>query len=66
MRAKSYLTARGVEFDSVNIAEDEAAFQRLHDRGIFTMPVVGSGDRYVSGADITKVDELLGFAKDTV
>jgi len=55
---KSYLTVREIEFDSVNIAEDPAGYDRLVALGAMTTPVVAIGDRWVAGAAFDRLDEF--------
>lgn len=53
------MTARAVEFESVNIAEDPASLEDLLRRGFRGVPVVAAGDKFVPGADLRTVAELV-------
>lgn len=63
---KEWLSAREVDYISVNVAEEEAVRKHLADAGLRSLPVVSRGDVYVSGIDLPRVAELFGFSYDGV
>jgi glutaredoxin 3 len=64
VRIKGYLKQRGVDFVAVNVQNDLEAVKEMRARNILGLPVVRRGDRYVPGADLAQVDELLGLTPD--
>lgn len=58
------MESRGVEFDSINLMADEAAYADLVERGLTTAPVITRGDRHVGGIDLDDIDELLGLGSE--
>ena len=63
-RLKGYLKARGVDFTSIDVLNDEGAQKDMAERGITSMPVVSRGDRWVAGFDLAQVDDLLDLTHD--
>ena len=59
VRAKDFLTSRGVAFDTVNIEQDAGAMQELIALGVLSVPVVRIGDRWVRGSNLDDVAALL-------
>ena len=59
LRAREFLRAHGIPFESLNIRESEAARAQLESLGLRTVPVVARGDDYVLAQDL---DELARFA----
>ena len=64
VKAKKYLESKGIEYQNLNIEEDEAArvaCQQLS--GDLMVPVITANDKdYVLGFDKAKIDALLGIA----
>jgi hypothetical protein len=58
------LSARGVEYESINVLEDAAGLRRLAEFGMRSLPVVARGDDYVFGVDLSKVARLVGLVSD--
>jgi hypothetical protein len=58
---KEFLSARAVEFVSINVLEDREARERLARGGIRTLPVVSRDDAFVPGMDLARVAEFLGL-----
>lgn len=63
-RLKGYLSARGVDYTAVNVMDDVAAVEEMRRLGIASLPVVRVGDRWVTGIDLARVDELLELEPD--
>ena len=63
-KVKKYLTARGVEYETCDIEENESARNEcLKISGDLTVPVTTvDGVNYVLGFDKRKIDELLATA----
>jgi hypothetical protein len=55
---KEFLSAREVDFVSVNVLEDQAGRERLARAGIRTLPVVARDDAFVPGMDLGRVAEF--------
>lgn len=58
---KEFLSARGVDFVSINVREDATGLARLTRAGVRGLPTVARGDQYVSGIDLAAVAELAGL-----
>lgn len=63
LRAREFLAANGIEFDSINVRERPEAMAELAALGARTVPVIARGADFVLGQDI---DELARFAGLTV
>jgi len=61
LRTKEFLTARAVDFESVNVAADAAGWDALAKLGVRTVPVVARGDRFVFGQVLGEVADFLGL-----
>lgn len=59
LRAREFLAANGIEFDSINVRERPEAMAELAALGVRTVPVIARGADFVLGQDI---DELARFA----
>ncbi len=61
-KTEEFLRAKGVEFITRNIAEDEEAFAELERLGVMATPatVIG-GEEIVIGFDRKKLEQLLGL-----
>ena len=49
LRTKEFLSSRGVDYHSINVAADAAGWDALAKLGVRTVPVVARGDRFVFG-----------------
>ena len=58
------MSARAVEYVSVNVHEDAAGLERLAAVGMRGLPVVSRGDDFIFGVDLAKVAELVGLTYD--
>lgn len=56
-----FLSAREVEFDSINVQEDSAGLDALFALGPRTTPVVSKGSDYVFGQNTQQVADFLGL-----
>ncbi len=56
-----FLSARGVDFDSINVQEDSAGLDALFALGPRTTPVVSKGSDYVFGQNTQQVADFLGL-----
>ena len=59
LRTKEFLTARAVDFVSINVAADAAGWDALAKLGVRTVPVVAQGDRFVFGQVLGEVADFL-------
>lgn len=66
LKTREFLRAHGVPFESVNVREDPAAFERLARLGVKSVPVVARGDAYVLGQDLDEVARFVGVVADRV
>lgn len=64
VKAKKYLSSRGVAYEDLNIEEDEAARKACQElSGDLMVPVITADDKnFVLGFDKAKIDALLGLA----
>lgn len=62
---KEYLAVRGIEFQSVNILQDQENLEELQKLGARSVPVVSCGERYVYAQVIKDVVEFLQLDDDT-
>ncbi len=59
-KAKDYLTEKGVEFEDVNVAEDQArAEEMVKKSGQMGVPVLDVNGTIIVGFDQPKIDEAL-------
>lgn len=61
MRLKEFLSARAVEFESVNVLENEASLAELRNLGARSVPVLSRGDNFVFAQNIADVVRFLGL-----
>ena len=60
MRAKEYLSKKGVKYTEYNVAQDEArAREMVRKSGQMGVPVIVIGEQVVVGFDQRKLDELI-------
>jgi glutaredoxin len=65
LKTKEYVEELGLEFESVNVLEDEAGFQEVLNSGLRSIPAVRLKDRYVYSQNLNDVANLLGVARRT-
>ncbi len=61
LRVREFLTSRGVDFDSINVLEDEDGLADLRRLGARSVPVVSRGDEFVFAQSIRDVVAFLGL-----
>jgi glutaredoxin len=61
LRTKEFLIANGVEFESINVLEDEKGFQELEALGVRLVPIVARGKDWANGAVFRDVARVAGF-----
>lgn len=61
LKTKEFLLANGVEFESVNVLEDESAFDELQALGVRMVPIVARGKDWANGAVFRDVARMAGF-----
>ncbi len=61
LKTKEFLLANGVEFESINVLEDERGFQELEALGVRLVPVVVRGKDWANGAVFRDVAKVAGF-----
>lgn len=60
VQAKEYLKSKGVEYEEVDVAVDEAGRNEMVEKTEqMGVPVILIGDEYIIGFDRAKIDELL-------
>ncbi|MFA6296699.1 MAG: glutaredoxin domain-containing protein [Patescibacteria group bacterium] len=60
VQAKEYLKSKGVEYEEVDVAADEAGRNEMVEKTEqMGVPVILIGDEYIVGFDRAKIDELL-------
>ena len=61
-KTEEFLCAKGVEFTTRNIADDEEVFAELERMGVVATPATAiSGEELVIGFDRKKLERLLGL-----
>lgn len=66
LRAKEFLTSHGIDFESVNVREDDGAAQALAELGARSIPVVSRDGEFVFAQDIDVLAEFVGIDVDRV
>ena len=61
LKTKEFLIANGVEFESINVLEDEKAFRELEALGVRMVPIVARGKDWANGAVFRDVARVAGF-----
>lgn len=61
LNTKEFLIANGMEFESVNVNEDETGFQELAEIGVRMVPIVRRGSDWANGAVFRDVARVAGF-----
>lgn len=61
LKTKEFLLANGVEFESINVLENEKGFQELDALGVRLVPIVARGKDWANGAVFRDVARVAGF-----
>lgn len=61
LKTKEFLIEHGIEFESVNVLEDEAGFRELEALGVRLVPIVARGTDWANGAVFRDVARVAGF-----
>ena len=61
LKTKEFLLANGMEFESINVLEDERGFRELEALGLRLVPIVARGDDWANGAVFRDVARVAGF-----
>lgn len=61
LKTKEFLLANGMEFESINVLEDEKGFQELEALGVRLVPIVARGTDWANGAVFRDVARVAGF-----
>jgi glutaredoxin len=61
LKTKEFLLANGMEFQSVNVLEDEQGFKDLEKLGVRLVPIVARGTDWANGAVFRDVARVAGF-----
>lgn len=65
MRLKEFLSVRGIEFESINIRENQEGLAELQRLGARSIPVVSKGDKFTFAQVISDVVEFLELNEET-
>lgn len=65
LRTKEFLASRGIDFESVDVANDRDGMARLQKLGARGLPVVAIGDRWVFAQSTKTVAEFVGVPLGT-
>jgi glutaredoxin len=66
VKVKEFLTEKGVEFNSVNVAADPAAMRFLRSLGVRSVPVVVNGQEFVFAQSLEDVARFVGLEHSAV
>jgi glutaredoxin len=61
LKTKEFLIANGMEFESINVLEDEKGFEELAELGLKLVPIVARGKDWANGAVFRDVARVAGF-----
>ncbi|MDX1513411.1 MAG: glutaredoxin domain-containing protein [Gammaproteobacteria bacterium] len=61
LKTKEFLIANGMEFESINVLEDEKGFEELAALGLKLVPIVARGADWANGAVFRDVARVAGF-----
>lgn len=61
LKTKEFLIENGIEFESVNVLEDENGFAELQELGVRLVPIVARGKDWANGAVFRDVARVAGF-----
>lgn len=64
LKAKEFLRAHGIAFESVNVREDSTAAARLAALGARSVPVIAHGAEFVYGQDLATIARFAGIAHE--
>jgi glutaredoxin len=61
LRTKEFLTAQGVNYESINVQDDENGMTALRELGARSVPVVALGEQFVYAQSLADVIKFLGL-----
>lgn len=61
LKTKEFLLANGMQFESINVLEDEKGFKELEALGLRLVPIVARGSDWANGAVFRDVARVAGF-----
>ena len=61
LKTKEFLLANGMEFESINVLEDDKGFEELAALGVKLVPIVARGKDWANGAVFRDVARVAGF-----
>jgi glutaredoxin len=61
LKTKEFLLANGMQFESINVLEDEKGFRELEALGLRLVPIVARGSDWANGAVFRDVARVAGF-----
>ena len=61
LKTKEFLLANGMEFESINVLEDQQGFKELEALGLRLVPIVARGSDWANGAVFRDVARVAGF-----
>ncbi|NIP47655.1 MAG: hypothetical protein GWN21_16080 [Gammaproteobacteria bacterium] len=61
LKTKEFLIANDIEFESINVLEDERGFRELEALGLRLVPIVARGTDWANGAVFRDVARVAGF-----
>lgn len=61
LKTKEFLIENGMDFESINVIEDEEGFNDLQRFGVRLVPIVARGDDWANGAVFRDVARVAGF-----
>jgi len=64
LRAREFLRAHGIPFESLNVRDSDAARAELEALGVRTVPVVARGNDYVLAQDLDELARFAGIAQE--
>jgi glutaredoxin len=62
LRAREFLKAQGLAFESINVIENPAAADQLRRLGARSVPVVARGERFVFAQELSEVARFVGIS----
>ncbi|MDQ0323049.1 glutaredoxin [Pararhizobium capsulatum DSM 1112] len=63
LKTKEFVEEQGVDFESVNVLEDEDAMQEIFASGLRSIPAVRFRDKYVYAQNLDDIAALLGVSR---
>lgn len=64
LRTKEFLTSNGIDYESVNVRENDSAMETLAGLGVHSIPVVTKGKDFVFAQDIDVLAAFVGVELD--